>query len=309
MKTRPYNYNFIHTRAATCYNSALMRPSLSKSILLRSTGALLLLAALAGWLLSLGGLAVLWSTRPQVTKGLSDLLTIGSDTLDATAATLDVVETSLIQSADTFVVLNSTLDSAASTLGTASDIVDDIGGLVGEDLVAVVDQTQVSLTSASDSAKLVDDTLRLVSSLPLVGQRYQPEVPLSESITDIATSLEGMNTSLGQIQDGLDKSGKEVNEFHWMMVGLSGQIEQITPQLYAALQQVGAYRAIVADLQQKVTSFQQALPGYLTTVYILLTILLLWVALSQLGLFMQGLQLFAPKRLLPHEPDRENPVA
>ncbi len=281
----------------------------SKTILIRFTGALLILTALVGWLLSLSSLAWLWNTRPHLTQSAQEWVELSSRTLDTTEGMLQVIEDTLVQAEDTLERLKSTLESTGTSLRSTVTVVGQVGGLVGVDMVKVVDDTQASLVAASASAKLVDDTLRVVAAIPFIGQQYQPKVTLSESITDIAFSLETMNTSLLQIQTGVEDTARKLDEVRWLLEDLSRQVIKIQPGIADARKRVDEYQVIVSDLQQKNIAFEQALPGLMSTLYTLLTIVLLWIVFSQLGTFLQGLQLFAPHLLLHPGNSHETPVA
>jgi phage-related tail protein len=282
---------------------------ISKSTLVRTSGALLILLALAGWLLSLGGLFILWNSRPQVEQGLADLADLAAQVLDTTGGILQVIEDSLVQSADTLTALQSSLNSAAGSFGNSVDVMDQLSVLVGVDLVCVVDETQTSLQSASTSAKLVDDTLGVIAAIPFVGKQYQPEVTLSQSINNISLSLEGMRPSLTGIQVGIDTTSSRLDEVYRMVLTLTERVKETRPGIYSAMQEVDDYQQIVADLQEKNAAFKTALPGMLSSVYTLLSVLLGWAALSQFSTFVQGLQLFAPGLFKEEGHFDEPPVA
>ena len=189
------------------------------------------------------------------------------------------------------------------------DVVNQVSTLIGDDLVDVVDQTQSSLVAASTSARLVDDTLSVIGAIPFIGQQYQPEVPLNQSITQIAFSLEYMNTSLLEIQAGVQASGRKVDEVRWLMDDLQRQLAALEPGLLEAQAQLDEYQAILVILHEKQANFQALLPGLLNTIYTLATLVLIWVALSQVGLLLQGLQWVAPGWFQAAEESHEADVA
>lgn len=286
-----------------------MQTQHSKNIIVRITGALLILTALVGWMLSGSSLVWLWNTRPHLTQSAQEWVELSSRTLDTTEGMLQVIEDTLVQAEDTLKRLKSTLESTGTSLRSTVTVVGQVGGLVGVDMVKVVDDTQASLVAASASAKLVDDTLRVVAAIPFIGQQYQPKVTLSESITDIAFSLETMNTSLLQIQTGVEDTARKLDEVRWLLEDLSRQVIKIQPGIADARKRVDEYQVIVSEVQQRNTDIGQALPGLLNTIYTLLVLVLIWIIFSQLSIFLQGLQLVAPHLLQQPGNSHEPPVA
>jgi hypothetical protein len=183
-----------------------------------------------------------------------------------------------------------------------------VGPLIGEDMVGVIDQTQASLVSASKSAKLVDDTLSVIGAIPFIGQQYQPEVPLSRSITEIAFNLGFMNTSLLEMQAGVQASGRKLDDVRWSVDNLSQQVAAIQPSIIQARVQILEYQLILTTLREKNDAFEKELPAWLNTFYTLATVVLVWVVFSQLGLLLQGWQLLAPAWFRQPEEAHEAPV-
>ena len=71
-------------------------------------------------------------------------------------------------------------------------MVTSINQLLSEDLPAMMDATYTSLITAQQSAGAIDGVLTTLSSIPLIGIPYNPEVPLGSALGDVADKVSGL---------------------------------------------------------------------------------------------------------------------
>jgi hypothetical protein len=72
---------------------------------------------------------------------------------------------------------------------------------------------------------------------------------------------------------------------------LSRQIGDIDDSIDRATQVVGEYRLILDDVNVRLVPLQQRLPALLDTTYLALTIMLLWIFISQLGALLHAVEM------------------
>ena len=156
-------------------------------------------------------------------------------------------------------------------------------------MVGFVNNTQTSLTSVQSSARVVDDFLGLLSSLPLIGARYKPDVPLEDSIALVKTSMDPLPNSLLKIQRDLDVAAANVATLKIEMDALAKQVGAIEESLSQARKMVDEYRAILSDVQTRYDRFQARLPVAITITYLGLTGLLTWILMTQIGMLINGI--------------------
>ena len=102
------------------------------------------------------------------------------------------------------------IDGMGKSMDDSGGLIRSTADLVGVEMVGFVNNTQTSLTSVQSSARVVDDFLGLLSSLPLIGARYKPDVPLEDSIALVKTSMDPLPDSLLKIRRDLDVSAANV---------------------------------------------------------------------------------------------------
>ncbi len=262
-----------------------------RKTLYRITGVALIIATVLGLAVSLTGLVGLWRVQPKVTAQLQDSVDLLQRSAQATAELLVVVDGSLEQVEKNVVLMKSAVDNVAASLDGTAAVTRTVGTTVGTDLVKVIRDTQNSLLAVGAGARLVDDTLAVVSAFPLIGARYKPEQPLQTSIQDVSASLEPMPASLLNVQKGFENTAVSFESLKGNVSELGKSVEGIEASLNSAQGVVAQYQSIVSDTQKQLDELHAALPGGVRAVTWVLTGLLLWLFIAQAGLLTQGLEL------------------
>jgi len=262
-----------------------------KRFLARLTGLLLILDALLGFGLSVAGLVVIWTSQSTVLTRVTSTMDTIEMTVAATTNMLDVVNTTLDQAGANIQAIEASLIDVTAALSTASNVADTVGTMIGEDFTRVIAETQTSLDSVETSAKLIDDTLRIVSAVPFIGARYRPEVPLQETISAVNLSLDELPASFAVVQSELEQTSTSVDNIQRDLDNLSMTIGEIETSLTEAKVVLEQYRTVVQILEQKIASLEANLPRWLDYASWSLTIGLIWLLFAQIPIFLVGLAL------------------
>ncbi len=260
------------------------------------SGGVLIIGAVLGVIFAVIGLFLVWSGQLSLTTRL----TRGMDLLDRTLQTssdgLVLISSSLKTSQDTIKVIRATSKELSTTAGGTAPMLDQMGQTIGQDMSGVVHNTQNSLASAQSSAKLVDDTLAVISSLPLIGQRYSPKQSLGDSIGSINASLDGLPNAFQQIQAGLKTTSGNLLAIQKEMDTVQTNIDAADVSIQNAQQIVEQYQGQVNELQTQVRDFRSGLPGWILATKWSFTVLFIWMAFEQLALLVQGLEWYRLER-------------
>ena len=259
----------------------------------RSIGLLLMFGAILGMLLSVGSGFLLWREASETRQNLTfTAVTIG-DTIETTSSLLNVVDETLKQVDESVALIEASLADTALSLKNTAGVTDSIGDLLGEDMTLVLQETQKALNTTQNSARLIDDTLKIVSAIPFIGARYDPEVTLQASIAQVADSLDPLPAALADVQDGMQTASVDLGIVQADMEKLSETIGKMTANLGTTRELVGSYQGMLTQLSESFARFEEKLPGRITAFYILATAFLVWLFISQLGLLTQGLERIA----------------
>jgi hypothetical protein len=140
----------------------------------------------------------------------------------------------------------------------------------------------------------VDNFLSTLSSLPLIGRAiYNPETPLNQTIGSVSDSLKDTPEMLASSQKSLDQMTESLGSIQSEMKGVSGNLHSITTSAIEAQRVLREYQTAVGDLHREVERIQERLPTWLRLATIGTVLLFIWLALAQVAIAMQGVELLA----------------
>jgi hypothetical protein len=261
-------------------------------MLRRLIGLLLIIAALAGIVFSAWGLIQIWRLRPVVTQTVTDNLALFDQTLNTTQDGLtivgQVVETTTVDVAS----LQTTTLALAQTIHDTTPTLDSLTSLTGKDMPAAISATKTSLASAQGSALLIDNVLAALTSIPFSPvAAYQPAVPLHTALAQVSSSLDALTPSLATINTSLADGKANLSVVETELTNISATTKGISDTLGSALIVINHYQATVTQLKQNVEATQLVAAGWITTITWVLTFVLIWLLMAQLGLGAQGLEM------------------
>lgn len=277
------------------------------SVVRKLIGVLLILAAIIGLVFSIGGIIMFRQIEPKLTAGIQNTIDVLSQTLETTAQGLTVTSAALESAVQTISALEQTVQTTATTVKSSAPLVADISKLMEDDLPTTIGATETSLRSAQQSAQVIDSLLGTLSSIPLIGAglNYNPDVPLSEALGEVATSIGDLPESLAGMQSSLEDSSSNLENFEadlTMMASSIGEIENSVSQYTDVIQ---GYKDTISRLQAQMEMLKRNIPTYIHYLVLGLTIFFIWMAIAQLGLLTQGWELLTEKRSKRKEDEAE----
>ena len=266
-------------------------------ILRRLVGFLLILAAAAGIIFSAVGLIEIWRYRPAVTKTVTDNLTLFDQTLNTTQEVLTIVG-QVVQTTTVGVAsLHTTTQALTQAVNSADPMLDSLISLTSKGLPAAVDATQTSLASAQSSALLIDNVLAALTGIPFSPvAAYEPAVPLHTALAQVSTSLDTITPSLTTINSSLADGKTSLSIVEAELNKISETTQGIGSTLSSAQTVVDQYKADTTQLKANVEATQRAAPAWITTITWILSFVLGWLFIAQLGLGAQGLTMLRGQR-------------
>jgi prefoldin subunit 5 len=265
----------------------------------RITGGLLMAAALFGLMIGLLGLAGLWWFEPRAEVQVESMVKFLSSTVDTTDSLISLTDTALGDVEDSMTTMQEAADAAVKALDNTAIITDDLADLTGEDFPRMVGEIQSALGTMSASAKLVDDTLTLFSNIPLIGSRYEPEVPLSTSVDNIDKSLERVPQMLERMQTNLGSASSSMEGIQDSVKALSGNVSDLNQQIGQTRELVTKYRELLKQLETRLETVQPHARSAVRGVAIILSLFDFWFLVAQLGLWTQGAELRKKEKQKP----------
>ncbi len=255
-------------------------------------GITVIIAAIAGLIICIGGIIGVWMAREPVATSLTNTLELLNATLQATSDGLTVADQSLSQAADTVKALENTIRTMAKAVEETVPMMESITSLMDTSLPEAIQATQSALTSAQSSARSVESALTLMTSIPFLPIKpYQPEVPLADTLGEVAASLDPIPQSFTAMEDSMKSSKGNVIMLSAQINIIADNVSELSTNLANAQQVLEQYHLVIDTVQNKVAIALENLPLFLNGVAILVTIILVWLGLTQVGLLYQGFEM------------------
>jgi hypothetical protein len=266
-------------------------------ILRRIVGFLLVIAAAAGIIFSLIGLIEIWRYRPVVTKIVTDNLALGDQALSTTQDVLTIVGQVVQTTASDVASLQATTKELALAIHDTDPMLDSLISLTSKDLPAAVSATQTSLASAQSSALLIDNALAALTSIPFLPvAAYKPDVPLHTALAQVSTSLNTLIPSLATINTSLADGKTNLSVMEVELTKISDTTQGISSTLASAQTVIDQYKAVTTQLKASVETAQLGAQTWIMVITWILSFVLGWLLIAQLGLGVQGLDLVRGRR-------------
>ena len=263
----------------------------------RLVGFLLVLAAVAGIIFSLTGLVAIWRYRPVVTKTVIDDLALIDQALGTTQDVLTMVGKVVQTTTMDVASIQATTEALGQTIHDTKPMLDSLISLTGKDFPAAVSATQTSLVSAQSSALLIDNVLAALTSIPFSPvAAYKPAVPLHTALAQVSTSLNPLKPSLATINTSLADGKTNLAVMEVELTKISETTQGINSTLGDAHTVIDQYQAVTAQLMTNVETAQREAQTWLMAITWILSFVLAWLLIAQLGLGMQGLDILRGRR-------------
>jgi methyl-accepting chemotaxis protein len=251
-------------------------------------GSLMAFSAL-GLVISLLGLVVVCTLGRQVASNADHALEITVAALTSTKQNLDLTHRALgearvaLDTTETFVAeADSGLENTSALMGSLSEI-------LGTDLPDVIEETQNSLSAAEEGAAVIEDVLHGLNAISgLTGLTYDPEVSLTEGLAGINESLDTIPSTLAQLDDSLGAAQKNLDDLQTALSQVATPLNESKVVLAEAQTSVESFSGVMEQLTSSVSHLRALLPAWIRAAIFALGFLLVWLAVSQIGLLWQG---------------------
>ena len=258
----------------------------------RTVGFLLIIAAALGLTLALLGLVSTWSYKSRSTLWIEEQVDLVISVLDTTSQGLDAAAATLQTTQATVQTLDSTIQTLAKSITDTLPLLDSIGQILGTDLPQTIEATQTSLQSAQASAKIMDDAMKVITAIPLLRTKlYNPEVPLHVALGEVSSSLDDMPLAFQTMEDNLHTTTSNLSKIQGNVAEVQGEVSQVATSLDQARQVLEQYQDSTVVLEGKLEKVKEQIGRLVNLVAILISMFFVWLAIAQLGLLTQGLDL------------------
>jgi len=244
-------------------------------------GLLLLVLSVVFFLVSLGGLVGIWVYNQPLTERALTLVETTSQDLEGAAAAIELSRTELISAQAQIDLLQAILETLGVNASEDLNRLADIVGKVEDTLTPVLDRVAGSIGVLRDSLLSIKDTLERLNELPLINI----QVPGIEEIEQGAAQL-------GNLQNQIEEGGGKVEQLSQTtkntIDSLTTGFSKLETSIGILLETLDTYAEKIENTQAQLAYLDENLARWIDWISAALTVILVWLGISQVGLFILG---------------------
>ena len=276
------------------------------SFLRRILGIFVMLAGIVGILLSLAGLVGVYMAKPVLTTSITNIVDTLNNAVETSKSVMTVTDDALGATVTSVDALSEVLATTADTLGDTQPVVTQVTGLMGETLPAALQAATDSLGAAEEAARSLEGAIvsfeafrGVIAAIPLIGSSvplpdttYSPEKPLSDSLGELALSMEDMPARFAEMSTSLDSTDENLGLIQTNLETMSENVAFISGSIDQYRTMVGESQASMDQLQTLLTNIQNNTGQIINYASIAFLVFFLWLLAAQVVIFSQGWELF-----------------
>lgn len=272
----------------------------------RIFGIFVMLAGVLGLLLSLAGLVGVWLIKPTIASYAGSTIDTLNDSVVTSQRVVDVTGQALGGTIDSVDALSDMLGTTAATLEDTKPVLVEFDKIMSTTLPSTLEAATDSLGAAQEAAGVLESTIKsldsfrfLLAATPMLGdliklpaESYSPEVPLADSLGDLATNLEGLPDTFTRVATSLSDTDEKLAAVQGNLVTMSDSVKLISSSLGEYQSMLTQSRSSMDNLTSILSSFQTNLPTILNWAAIVLSLFFAWLLAAQIVILSQGWELF-----------------
>ena len=291
------------------------------TIVRRVLGVLMILTGLVGLA---AGIVASVKLQPGAEKLERDVAAGMDSALDAMELISGTLQITVQTVDDTSLVLDSAVVSsehAAETLANLEPTVNDLNDLISTQLPEDIQTIRDAMPALEQAATAIDSTLRTLAAfqwsatIPLInynlgfglGIDYDPETPLDQSIVAMDEALGELPEQLTGIQTSLETTGENVSDTAASVGEVAESLNTVSEDLHTVSDSLSDYFDLLDRSTASLQETRHTIRQQIRNTRIVVTILLVWLALSQATPLYLGFTLLlnGPE---PHLGEAETPL-
>lgn len=262
---------------------------MKKRLGLYRLGTLLVLVSIVGIIFSLFGIVTTWYFKPKIQKSIFAMINSIDQVLTNTDDALIVLDSTFESAVGNLDILWMTIANLDTTIENISDSLVSSADLIGGDLRLTIIDTQTALSSAATSAGLIDNTLRFLAAIPLLGADYRPDVPLSISLEQVSESLDDIPDAFLDIETNIRETEDGMTVLQSDILELAEDLQNYENDLNDARTIISEYGLIIDDFRDQLINIEKHTANFLLIASILITGAFLLLAIAQINTLQQGI--------------------
>lgn len=272
----------------------------------RILGALVMIAGILGIILSLAGVVSVWVVKPNVTNYVEITIQTIETSVITSQKALQVTGQALGATVVSVDALSTMLSTTAVSVEETQPVLDQLNVMMGETMPSSMESASDSLKTAQQAAVVLESAIKslenfraAMSATPLLSslveqpkQTYNPEVPLADSLGELATTLESLPATFTEMSANLDKADDNLITIQSNLVTMSDSVGQISKSLSEYQAMITQSQSSMENLISILTNIRNNLTSILNGVAMAFSLFFLWLLIAQVVILTQGWELY-----------------
>jgi chromosome segregation ATPase len=271
-------------------------------ILKRIAAIVVMVISVLVLVLGLAGIAGTWTVRSRLDDGLGRIMTTAGAEAAGAQQELDRLDAALTQASTQIAAV----EQEAQTLGTDLDqnkpLLTALTDKLGVDLAPLAARAREMMDTIRETVAAVNSIVETINALPFVSK----PIPELEKLNTLADEIDTFEAEVQNLRLTIEQRRSEI---------IAGGVSIVTTPaarirggLDRAQATVSGYSQRLGTLRENLSALGSVIGKWLTWLAVILTLILLWLAVSQAALFVLGWRALRGQDILPRrqkEPSAE----
>lgn len=274
----------------------------------RILGVVMLLIGMLGLALSIAGTMYGHRFIDDIGGGLEASLVLTSQNLDTAKEALLLAKTTIGQVNDGLDTVEGAAIDMSQTISDTRPLLNQVAQVASRDLPDSIEAFQMAVPDMAQAAAIIDDTLTTLSNLRIderilgvpihfdLGIEYAPDVPFEESVNQIGDSLEGVPARLRALEGYVGTTDGNLETISRDFVAMSKDLDAITDSIADVEPLLDGYIRAMTEANDIIQQAQASLFRVLNTAKLAVTMLMIWIGVTQLVPLYLGWELVTGRR-------------
>lgn len=246
-------------------------------------------------IVSLVGMFSVWRIRPQLTADLMTLAAEAETRVVTVISGLDQINTAFVSVHDQVSSVEQDIQTFGSDVEENRPLATAISDRLDFRLLPLIESTRELLSTILDGVDTLNSSIETLNAFPFVSiptAELERTENLVQTLDDIQTQAQDLRTTIDQRRGEIIQGTVEA---------LTTPTSQLISTLDEMQTRVFNYSNRLGTLEERLSNFQISIGSWLTWAAVILTLILLWFAFSQVGLFVLGWRFYSGQDLLAQD--------
>jgi chromosome segregation ATPase len=263
-------------------------------ILKRIVAVVIMVTSVLVLVLGLAGIAGTWMVRSRLDDGLGRIMTAAEAEAVGAQQELDRLDAALAQASTQIAAVEQEVQALGTDLDQNKPLLTALTDRLGVDLAPLAARAREMMDTIRETVAAVNSVVETINALSFVSK----PIPELEKLNALAEEIDSFEAEVQNLRLTIEQRRSEI---------IAGGVSIVTTPaarirggLDRAQATVSGYSQRLGTLQEHLSALGATVGQWLTWLAVILTLILLWLALSQAALFVLGWRALRGQDILPH---------